>query len=132
MEAPEFGDLPEDQYEVELSHEGMGIVFSEFGDPIPNQLGDLRCPHCDEDVLHSAHEAWQDETLSSAISLRRFSCSGCGVLIGGTKLKSSEPYVFATSYLYVSEIDPDYWPDKVKSDIEEIIGPCDEYREIVP
>ena len=132
MEAPDFGNLPEPDYEFELSHEGMGIVFSEFGDPIPNQIGDLRCPHCDQDVLHNAYEVWQDDTLRTATILRRFACSGCGTLIGGTELKASEPYDFATSYLYVSEIDPDYWPDKVKSDIEEIIGPCHEYRETVP
>jgi hypothetical protein len=132
LEAFEFGELPEAQYEVELIHEDMGIVFSEFGDPIPNQVGDLRCPHCDHDVLHDAYEAWGDDTLKTATVLRRFPCSGCGALVGGMELKSSESYTFATSYLYVSEIDPDYWPDKVKSDIEEIVGPCHEYREIVP
>lgn len=132
MDEAEFGDLPEDQYDVELCYQDMAIVFSEFGDPVPNQLGDLRCPHCDHDVLQDAYEVWQDDTLHTATALRRFPCAGCGALIGGTELKSTEPYTFTTSYLYISDIDPDYWPAKVKSDIEEIVGPCQEYTEIVP
>ncbi len=53
-------------------------------------------------------------------------------MLTGKELKSDEPFTFATSYLYVSDIDPDYWPDEVKTNIESILGPCDEYREILP
>jgi hypothetical protein len=110
----------------------MGIAFSEFGDPIPNTISELRCPSCGNDVLHDAYEVWQDEDLKTPTALRKFHCTKCGEGLDGNNIQSSEPYTFATSYLYVSEIDPEHWPEKVKSDIERVIGPCQEFLERRP
>ena len=130
MDLPEFGELPDDLYEIELIYEDMQIVFSEFGDPVPNQIDDLRCPHFDQDVMSEAYEAWQKEDSAIAIERRTFECSGCARKLSGKDLESAEPFTFATCYLYVSEIDPDFWPgEAVRANIESVLGPCAEYRE---
>lgn len=130
MDLPEFGDLPDDLYEIELIYENMAIVFSEFGDPVPNQISDLHCPHCDQDVMSEAYEVWQEKDSAIATAQRTFECSGCAQTLSGKVLKSAEPFTFATCYLYVSEIDPDLWPgEAVRANIESVLGPCAEYRE---
>ena len=130
MDLPEFGDLPDDIYETELIYEAMAFVFSEHGDPVPNQISDLRCPHCDQDVMSVAYEVWQEEDSVIATEQRTFECSRCAQQLSGKDLKSTEPFTFATCYLYVSDIDPDLWPGAaVRANIESVLGPCAEYRE---
>ena len=132
LESSEFGDLPEHPYDPELTHEDVGMVFSTLGDPVPNMIFDLRCPHCDKDVMEAAYEAWNDEDSAVPYNHRRFPCPHCAVELAGPDLVSDEPFTFATSYLYVSEIDPEFWPAQVKIDIEAIVGPCREYMQCVP
>ncbi|MBN8421509.1 MAG: hypothetical protein J0L73_21520 [Verrucomicrobia bacterium] len=130
MDLPEFGDLPEDLYEIELIYEDMAIVFSEFGDPVPNQISDLRCPHCNQDVMSEAYKVWQEQGATIPTEQRTFACSGCAQQLSGKGLNSTEPFTFATCYLYVSDIDPGLWPgEEVRANIESVLGPCAEYRE---
>jgi hypothetical protein len=127
MENEDFGELPEDSYDIELIHEGMGIVDSELGDLVPHLIDNFSCPHCKCDLLYTAYDIWEDETATTPTSERAILCPQCQATLTGPQLISNQPFTFATSYLYVSDIDPDYWPDKVKTDIEALIGPCTAY-----
>ena len=107
----------------------MGIASSPLEDPVPSGYLELHCPSCKADVSDAAHDVWSDEDATAPTSSRIVTCPTCNATHGGATLVCAESdFTFARVYMWVSDIDEDDWDASFKTTVEEVLGPCRQYK----
>jgi hypothetical protein len=118
--------LPEWEHGFSFAEMGFGGGQSQW-DPVPNQVYELRCPHCTADLYDPLYEVWNDDRSSVPLPERTVACHACGRQVCSAEAKSQEPFTFARFYVWVADIDPGDWDASFKRTVESVLGPCREY-----
>ena len=114
--------------DIDQKFGGMGVSDESEDHPVPNSLYDIQCPHCGNDLMDAAYDAWNTES-DLALMDRVIECSQCNSSTVTKSLKYGESMSFARFYVFVSDCDQEEWDPRFRKMLEMILGPCNEYWE---
>jgi len=112
----------------DFSFGDMGIADKLMPEPVPNLIYDLKCPRCAAEMMNETYDIWNKET-ETPIPDRPIRCPKCSAVFPSREIKSEEmPFTFARFYLWVSDIDEEDWDPAFKETVQNVVGPCREFR----